>query len=252
MAQLNASASQIQLTTNMITSGDTSTTWSDTKYPSAKAVADKIATITPVTTYPIGSVIMTHKELTTSETSAAANPATLLGLPGNWILIDKTFKSASVTLGKDPSTPTSTAGSTTSIVSETITYNDHSLLLQMDIQVRSSSTITAGIGQDPVLLASLSISNYGNYGVTKLSPGIVHNIAFATPSDLKASSVICYSIDGEGKLLLNDILNDGTGSGNASRQLAGGTHIYINTVIPTSYTDMKDTYCDKFYWKRVS
>ncbi len=191
--------------------------------------------------FPIGSILITAQ---------SANPTTTLG--GTWTLVDKEFKNATITLGTDPSTPTSVAGPATSISSETIIYNDHSILLRLDIQVRSSSTITTGIGQDPVLLADLSIGNYGNYGVTRLSSGIVKDIAFATPNDTTASSVICYSIDEEGNLWLNDILNAGAGTGTVTRKLSGGTHIYINTVIPIPYTDMKDSYCDKFYWKRTA
>jgi hypothetical protein len=260
MAKLDFAANQIQSTTNMLKYPTQASEWTNDKYPSAQAVADLVTTTTAQiieacenasgsAEYPIGSVIIMGSD-SQSSSGASINPNGKLS--GTWIQIDKEFKSTSITLGKDPSTPTSTPGSSTSIGSETIFYNDHSLLLQLDIQVRSSSTITAGIGQDPVLLASLSIGTYGNYGVTKLSSSVANNIAFATPSDLKASSVICYSIDSEGKLWLNDILNDGTGTGNATRQLAGGTHIYINTVIPVPYTDMKDNYCDKFYWKRTA
>ena len=245
MAKLNASVTEIQLTTNMINSQAAPADWNtDDKYPSAKAVLNKA--------YPIGSVILTHKELASEETSSAANPAVLLGLPGTWTLIDKAFKNNTITFGTDPSTTGSVAGSSTSINSEVVTYTDHSLLLQLDIQVRSSSTLTAGLGVEPAKLATLPIGNYGNYGVTRFSPGIVKNIAFATPDALTASSVVCYSIDVSGNVWLNDILNDGTGSGNATRELKGGAHIYINTVIPIPHTDMRDIRCDKFYWKRTA
>ncbi len=267
MAQLNATKDQIQLTTNMLKAGASTEDWtaegSDDKYPSANAVATLVTNTTNAiieacenassgTEYPVESIIMTHKELAANETSAAANPAVLLGLPGTWTLIDKAFKNNTITFGTDPSTTGSVAGSGTYINSEIVTYTDHSLLLQLDIQVRSSSTITAGWGVDPVLLATLPIGNYGNYGITKFSPGIVKNVAFVMPEALTASSVICYSIDNSGKLWLNDILNDGTGSGNATRELKGGTHIYINTIIPIPHTNMKDDRCDKFYWKRTA
>lgn len=251
MAKIETSAADLQWKSNMIKTGASDADWaSDSKYPSAKAVTDKLSAT--ASGYPIGSVIMTHKELAASETSSSANPAVLLGLPGNWILIDKAFKNATITFGTDPSLTGSVAGSKTYISSEIITRIDHSLLLQLDIQVRGSSTITAGVGVDPVMLASLPISNSGNYGVTKLSPGIAKNIAFATPDALTASSVICYSIDESGDLWINDILNDGAGSGNATRELKSGTHIYINTVIPIPHTDMIDSVCDKFYWKRIA
>lgn len=250
MAKIETTAADLQWKSNMILSGDTTTEWSDSNYPSAKAVADKLSTA--ASGYPSESVIMTHKELASSETSSAANPNVLLGLPGTWTLVDKAFKNATITFGTDPTMTGSVAGASTYIYSEVVTYTDHSLLLQLDIQVRSSSTVTAGVGVDPVKLATLPVGNSGNYGITKLSPGIVKNIAFATPDALTASSVICYSIDESGNVWLNDILNDGTGTGNATRQLTGGTHIYINTVIPVQYTDMRDIRCDKFYWKRTA
>ena len=248
MAKLNAPVTDIQLKSNMIITGASNADWaSDSKYPSAKAVTDKLGAT--ASGHPVGSVIMTRRELASGETSAVANPAALLGLPGTWVLIDKAFRNTSVTLGKDPSTPTSVAASGLSVASEVIIYNDHSLLLQLELQVNNSSTITVTPGQNPVSLASLSLSRYG---VSRLSSQVVSAVAFATSPDLTASSVIRYSINNGGELWLNDILNDGSGTGNTTRKLAGGTRVYINTVIPVPYTDMRDDYCDKFYWQRIA
>ena len=228
MAQLNATVDKIQLTTNMITSGDTTTEWSDTKYPSAKAVANKLSTA--ASSYPIGSVIMTHKELSTGETSAAANPAMLLGLPGTWTLIDKEFinKSDSIT-----SLWTANRASASGYIS----WADHAICLKMWL-VTDGNPLSAGNAIGNIDLTKA--------GVTSLSFSTEGGVAFATSGTTNTTSyIIKYKLDGGGYLSLDDIYDETVAA------IAGAT-IHIQTIIPISWGSMLDKACDKFYWKRTA
>ena len=241
MAQLNATVNDIQLKTNMIKTGASDTDWaSDSKYPSAKAVADKLATA--ASGYPIGSVIITHKELASGETSAVANPATMLGLPGTWTLIDKEFKYGSTEIGPPISFSPSESG--ISISGETAIRTDHSLLIKLG--VASSNDITISTTQTSVLLVSL---NLPRLGVSQLSSISNSGIAFASSTNASAAgAVVYYDIRSDGKVYLNDVINGGTNT----LTLKKNTYMYINAIIPINHTHMIDSFCDKFYWKRIA
>ncbi len=250
---LNITAEQIQSTTNMLTTADgaaaVAANWqTDGKYPSAKAVdtlvADKIAKIIPSDKFehPIGSIIIMGPDPTNPY--SANDPSSKLG--GKWALIDKAFKTATSELGGDPSTPYSVAATGLSIAKEVVIRNDHSLLLQLELQVSSSSAIELQSGQTSKQLATLTVNNYGLTG-SSLSLPIINATAFSTSPSTTASSIIRYSITTDRKLLLNDIVTGGV----ATRKLEAGSSIYINVTIPITYTDMKNDFCDKFYWQRT-
>jgi hypothetical protein len=193
--------------------------------------------------FPIGSVIMTHKELASGETSAAANPATLLGLPGTWTLIDKEFKSSVSSIG-GPGNEVSPAGTGFYLSGETAIRTDHTILLQIGVSVSTSSGITAKPNVEAITMATLRLARYGISGLER-STG--NEIAFATDAN-GTSGAICYYITKEGVLTLHDVLG---GAGN--RKLNNNTFMYINTVIPIiDHTLMIDSFCDKFYWKRTA
>jgi hypothetical protein len=255
MARLNAAVTDIQLKSNMIDSQASAATWdTDSKYPSAKAVTNLVTTTTSAiieacenasgkVEYPVGSVIMTHKELATGETSAAANPATLLGLPGTWTLIDKEFKSSVSGIG-GPGNEVSPTGAGFYLSGETAIRTDHTILLQIGVSVSTSSGITAKPNVEAITMATLNLSRYG---ISGLERGTGNEIAFATDTN-GTSGAICYYITKEGVLTLYDVLG---GAGN--RKLNNNTFMYINTVIPIiDHTLMIDSFCDKFYWKRTA
>jgi hypothetical protein len=171
---------------------------------------------------------------------SANDPSSQLG--GKWTLIDKTFKTAD----SSPSTPLLVAADGLSIVKESIIRNDHSLLLQLELQVDSSSTIELSSGQAPKQLATLAVDNYG-LNESNLSLPTINTIAFSTSPDTAASSVLRCSITTDMKLWLNDIVTGDV----ATRKLEAGSSIYINVTIPVIYTDMKNDFCDKFYWQRT-
>ena len=106
MSKLNATTNQIELNTNKVTSTTPSSGWTDTQYPSAKALYSAYTglneSITKVETrcanletsyskvlniaHPIGSIMIT---------STNTSPASSVG--GTWQLIDKGFASVNAT-----------------------------------------------------------------------------------------------------------------------------------------------------------
>lgn len=249
MAKLDFAASKIQSTTNMIKSGDTVSWDTDALYPSSKAVVAKITEMTAGASgnaeFPVGSIIIMGPD--PANPYSTNDPSSKLG--GKWTLVDKTFKTATSTMGSDPSTPTSTAASGFSIQEEVVIRNDHSLLLQLKINVNSSNTVTLTPGQ-PIHLATLTVNNYGLTGGSSgsnLSLPIINATAFASSPSTTASSIIRYSIATDRRVLLNDIVTGDV----ATRRLEAGSSIYINVTIPVPYTDMKNDFCDKFYWQRT-
>ena len=240
MAKIETTAADLQWKSNMIKTGASATDWaSDSKYPSAKAVNDKFSAT--ASGHPIGSVIMTHKELATGETSEVANPATLLGLPGTWTLIDKAFKNGTSVIG-GPTVQFSPTTNNFSLSVETAVRNDHTLLLQLGLSVGTTTSVPSG--QSTLTMANLNLSRYGVYG---LSYNPTNSIAFATNSS-NASSAVCYWLNGNGELSLRDVIT----GGNNAHALNTGAYIYINVAIPIPHGDMIDSFCDKFYWKRTA
>jgi hypothetical protein len=260
MAKLDFAANQIQSTTNMLKydSNLTAEAWtaegSNDKYPSAQAVANLVTTTTNAiieacenasggAEFPVGSVIVMGPDSTNPYITN--DPNSKLG--GSWTLVDKAFRTETSTMGSDPSTPHSQAASGLSITKEVVIRNDHSLLLQLALQVSSSAAITVTPGQDPILLATLSINNYG-LSSNELPFPITNVTAFSASPSTTASSIIRCSLNADRKLVLNDVVTGGA----AARKLEAGSFIYINMTIPVPYTAMKNDFCDKFYWKRTA
>jgi hypothetical protein len=244
MAQLNITAQEIQSTTNMIKSNDTTTPWDDNKYPSAGAVVKKITDMASAgTTYPVGSIIIMGPDPANPYSANDPNGK----ISGSWTLVDKVFTTATGEMGKDPSTPHSQAATGLSVTKEVVIRNDHSLLLQLVLQVSSSKAITVTPGQDPAHLATLSINNYG-LSSNELPFPIANVTAFSASPSTTASSIIRCSLNADRKLVLNDVVTGGV----AERKLEAGSTIYINITIPVPYTAMKNDFCDKFYWKRTA
>jgi hypothetical protein len=259
MAKLNITADKIQSTTNMLKYDDTLTAeaWtaegSNDKYPSAQAVANLVTTTTNAiieacenasgkVEYPVGSVIIMGPDPANPYSTNDPNGK----ISGSWTLADKAFKTATGEMGKDPSTPHSQAATGLSVTKEVVIRNDHSLLLQLVLQVSSSKAITVTPGQDPTHLATLSINNYG-LSSNELPFPIENVTAFSASPSTTTSSIIRCSLNADRKLVLNDVVTGGV----VERKLEAGSSIYINIAIPVPYTAMKNDFCDKFYWKRT-
>ena len=196
--------------------------------------------------YPVGSVIMTHKELVTGETSAVANPNTLLGLPGTWTLIDKTFKTSISRIG-GPGNEFSSGTNGFALSYENAIRSDHTLILQLGIYINDSADKNIPTGQEALAMANLTLARYGIYGMS-YTPQEDTAFAINTTSNT-ASSTICYRFDNGGSTVsLRDVINGGSNT----HTLNKNARIHINTIVQIPHADMIDSFCDKFYWKRTA
>jgi hypothetical protein len=240
MAQLNATASQIQLTTNMINSGNTTATWDDNTYPSAKAVADrintKIAEIVPADKFehPIGSVLIT---------STNTNPSASVG--GTWTLIDKEYNNDKLHLNAGASSWTVGSASLTSGV---IILAGH--LSRVSLTLATTTSLSSSSSTSALTLGTISptIAGAGGtageiprnaFGVSDLVKGIVQ----AINKEGTETYDIQYNIDANGSITITKIFNNKT--------LPVGTVINLTTYIPMHKDFMSDSACNKFYWRRT-
>jgi hypothetical protein len=253
MAKLNITAEQIQSTTNMLKSTAAAEDWtaegSDDLYPSAKAVTNLVTTTTNAiieacenasggAEFPVGSIIIMGPD-PASATGAPINPNGKI--EGEWTLIDKSFKYGITDIGPPNSFSSSESG--ISISGETAIRTDHSLLIKLG--VASANDITISTSQSSVLLVSL---NLARLGVNQLSSASTRGIAFASSTNASAAgAAVCYDIQKDGKVYLNDVVN----SGSSTLTLKKNMYMYINAIIPINHIDMIDSFCDKFYWQRT-
>lgn len=237
MAKLDTTVGNIQRVSNMITSGDTTAVWDDNKYPSAKAIVDKINTAIPDTVeHPVGSILIT---------STNTNPGTDLGFSGSWILVDKAFKTSISSIG-GPGNEFSTGNTGFSLSYEDAIRSDHTLMLRLGVYVSDNADKTVPQGQSALNMINLNLTRYGVYGLSYVP---VNDIAFAkNDTSSAASCAVCYDLDSNGVLSLKDVLTGGSSTHTLSKNM----RIHINATMQISQDAMMDSFCDKFYWKRES
>lgn len=234
MAQLNAPVTDIQLKSNMIIQGASNTDWaSDSKYPSAKAVSDKINTIAPgKIEHPIGSVLITA----TNE-----NPATKVG--GTWEFIDKEYKAAVGSIDSQVWTPSMSGASPSAEVSGFVLRTNHSMHLTLQVTTKVAISLTNSYS-----LGRLTHDRLGGAPNLPWSFGYTGS-AFAhatyTSGSTLTSCTVRYSIGSTGDITIFEIHN-------TNKQLPVDTTLYINTPILMDPAYMGDSFCDKFYWKRTA
>ncbi len=240
MAKLDATVGQIQLTTNMIKSGDTTATWTDANYPSAKAVASlvdtKIAAIIPSDKFehPIGSVLIT---------STKASPETSIG--GTWELIDKEYGNAVEGIAGSPYWIPAMSGATPRAeLSGFVIRTDHLIHLTMQFTIKILTALT----NNSYGLGKIDHTKIGGATNLPMSFGFTgSDFAHATyvSGSTTESCTVRYSIGATGDVTIFEIHN-------TNNQLPVDAKIYINTSIPMDPEYMGDSFCDKFYWKRTA
>ncbi len=228
MAQLNTTAENLQWKSNMIIAGAADTDWaSDSKYPSAKAVADKISKIAPgKIEHPIGSVLIT---------STNVNPGASVG--GTWELLDKEYKNEMTALTANVSAWT--AGSA-SLTSGYVIRANHSSRLKLVLTTTASLSTGASLG-------TISPATVGTGDIPLIAFGVsdvVEDIVQAVNKEGTKTYDIQYSINANGVITITKIFNNET--------LPVGTVLNITTHIPMVKDFMADWACDKFYWKRTA
>jgi hypothetical protein len=175
MPKLNTTIDNIELKSNKVVSTSNPSTWTDTQYPSAKALLD-IA-------HPVGSLFAT---------AVNENPASKLG--GTWELVDKAFKGTFMLMNASDWTATNATLHETS----NVLLIDHILNLRIYVNLTKAATET------DILLGKL---NLASYGVTSLSSAVYRQPAVSESGNCTA----CYTLSTDGSITLCDVLNiDGT------------------------------------------
>ena len=223
MSKLNATIDQIELNTNKVTGTAPSSGWTDTQYPSAKALYNAYSSLLNIQ-HPIGSIIIT---------STKTNPANTLG--GTWVLVDKAFKNTYINLN---STHWTKANANLYGYSS-IMLNDHTISLRLGLETTKAIT-AADVNNVSLTLGTVDITAFG---ISSLSHTIYNAVAFSD----NGQSTICYRIATNGQIDLFDVLHaDGT------HTMPTASSFYIYLVQPINYDVIQDDFCDKFYWKRTA
>ena len=245
MAQLHATVDEIQLTKRMLTSAENValTAWTDERYPSAKAVADKILSITPgggtgSVEYPIGSVIITNSNYTTTDSK---HPDNAIG--GTWELIDKEYKNVVDNISSG------WAGWTMAMIGSTpagaepggwLARADHTLCIKFYLTTKSeidgsNTSLNHKLGE---LSRPLSGVSEGGFPLTSH-----YGMAYAVDT-AKNTYIVGYSLDGGGGITVTSIYD--------KKKLPAQSQIQLHLVLTMSTSTMLDSACDKFYWKRTA
>lgn len=170
--------------------------------------------------YPVGAVFVSTN---------STNPATSLGF-GTWKLVDKMFKSQeafSIDDLVEINTTNCTSTSLTASLSGHTVYLNGSIANAVAITDNTLNMFTI----DP---ETVGISAF---------PEVYQFLGF---SDSK-NGIILYRLD-DGAVSTRDIMVRGS----SEASFAAGSGRPFSVAIPVPYTNMLDSFCDKFFWKRTA
>jgi hypothetical protein len=223
MPKLNTTVDNIELKTNRVTGTVPSASWTDTQYPSAKALYSAYSKLVNIA-HPIGSLLIT---------STNTNPAATLG--GTWILVDKAFKDTYITLDSTYWTKSADAALNSSIINAShVMLSDHTISIRLNIKP------TVALSDTETYLGKL---NFPSCGITALKHAIMYNVAISEGGNC----TVCYRLDTDGTVSVWDVLNV-----SGAHTMASGSSFYIHAALPVHHDEMLDDFCDKFYWKRTA
>lgn len=218
MAKLNTYVENIQLKSNLVDAAKPSASWTASQYPSAKALRDAYTNV-----HPIGSVICM---------STNTNPEDTLGY-GTWTLVDKEFTPQYKYISNN-------VGWTAANGSVGTNYSA-AYLAGHNVNMRLQITVTAATSDSDLLLGTLDPSVFG-------LTGIPHQKAHVTFFVDGGQTLGAISIDTNGKVTLNETVNVSTGEHSMDITYPLNLHTEY-TAFPSN---MLDSFCNKFYFKRTA
>lgn len=172
--------------------------------------------------YPIGATYIT---------SVNATPADILNV-GTWELYDKEFVTISLYSATSSNFEINT--SYTSAMTLKVGRRDHNISFVID-----PLTTNVSLGTTNRKLATINLSTVG---ASKLAYAM-RTVAGADD----AGGVALIHLNGEnGEITSTDTITEGGGT------LPLGSNLRFSLEAPVDYTDMVDSFCNKFYWRRTS
>ena len=114
-----------------------------------------------------------------------------------------------------------------------VMLNDHMMSLRLNIKAN------VALSDTPTVLGRLAVEKLG---IVETPYAIFYAPAI---SDL-GNCTLSYRIDQNGEISVHEVLNvDGT------HVMAAESTAFIHIVYPVKYDKMDNSFCDKFYWKRI-
>ncbi len=163
-------------------------------------------------------------------TSTNTNPKEKLGY-GEWELIKKEFQEKYDALA-DNFDKYLTVGANTTCTGIRFRYSGTTVHLVLSFDYKGS------IGENTITLATL---NFENLGFT--NTGYAHNIPASADT---GDAVVLVGLSGAGALTTRDVIS------RAGSSSINNPSISTDFVLVLTKDLMKDEYCDKFFWKRIS
>lgn len=223
MSKLNTTVDNIELKTNRVTGTVPSANWTDSQYPSAKALYNAYNKLLNIQ-HPVGSILTT---------ATNTNPSKTLG--GTWTLIDKAFRNSYIVLDSGNWTK-GTAELITTTDASTVALVDHMINIRLKVQPNVELTDSDSV---------LGTLKFDELGVERLH----YSILYATAQSDGGQCQVNYSFAHDtGVLTAHDAINLADGS----HSMAAGQFFFVNITEAIPYSLMLDEFCDKFYWKRTA
>lgn len=168
--------------------------------------------------YPVGSVYVT---------STNTNPSSTLG--GTWTLTDKEFAYASFSI---PDVFTANTTNCTSLKG-TIIRNNHFFTVYF--------TLTPKVAITDTTLAM------GTFNLASIGASAINSQAYSSMTD-GGNSVFTFTINASGTLSTTDVLSRGSSTASLSKDYTPVGYC----VIPVTASQMVDSACSRFFWKRTA
>ena len=167
--------------------------------------------------HPVGSIFIT---------STNTDPSATLG--GTWTLFNKGFTSYAGENSEFVTAESNVSGVTCSVI-----RNDSTL------RVRLGCTLGFNVTDTSTKIAKL---NWDKIGINAISYALY---SYPVGCDAGDAILLCQVLNESGEVSINDAI--GPNRGNATKDAT----IYIDFTVPIRYSQMIDSFCNRFYWKRT-
>ena len=225
MAKLDTTIENIELKTNKVIGNIPTADWTDDQYPSAKTLYNTYNQLVDLM-YPIDSILITSTNIDPSDT-----------VGGKWEPVDKSAKDAWIPL---PTTAWTVSNAELGISGNAVsglTLSHHTAQFKLQLSVNSA----AALSDTEVILGVL---NPAVCGLKAFPYSINDNVAIADFGDITLS----WKLSSDGTISITDIFNAEDGS----HSISSGSSFWLNFTYVVKASDLLDSFCDKFYWKRIA